>query len=659
MGLCRRLKNDDNEGRWSATPDYCLLLLLKLACRKGLTASLARSYEPHLLSTEITVPFTSDLQLSIMVFSSLDPARQTYHLWHRFSMPTDHGSRDAVAVPADVADQLNSAYTFMVQMIIISLWTILILGGVILFLGKEKHTHNSGVIATGIWNSKGSPSAVFSLTAAYFAKVKDRRRWQLLLWTVVALGFVVAIYAIPIKVAPYIIIANAAPVSAAAVYVPSLLTTNAQVNAVQVNALEAPSALRAAGSVQGANATGKAQVVVDPPVLIEDLGDGEAIIQMGYRYNITGVDFGLQHYPHLNLSVEGSCQTDYSWLVANSTDASGIVLDEYQPFNDPTLESQNVSLYDSARPLAYFLVDAPSPTGPAGNWTWGAIISSVQRQSFSPGFDPWYLTDADTTGNFLVRAGRPALSCWQNDVWIYHGHESTVIALNSTDLPGLNLSPALQSIFARFLGLPKITTVATRLGASALVSTDTGLGEVFDAGSSSFHTDIERLIYASYIATMNTLTDTTMFSANNYGIPNDAVGSDGQPSPGVDEFVIWSSHVRTLSVLALIIIPVMTLVMWLIVYALTNLPFSWYRIQALQATVLYSCLHEKATGHTSDQWQRQGDRPYVASGDVEQAVFRPRFDRGSRTLSWGASEYVIFQFFCLSLIHSPSITSNI
>ena len=575
-----------------------------------------------------------------MVFSNLDPARQSYHLWHRFSMPTDGGARDAIAVPANVADQLNSAYTFLLQMIIISFWTLLILAGVVLFLGKEKHTHNSGVICTGIWNSKGSPSAVFGLTTAYFTKIKDRRRWQLLVWTVLALGFVVAMYAIPIKVAPYIIIDHAAPVSAAAVYVPSLLSTNAEINAVQVNALESPSAFRAVGSVQGANATGNAHVVVDPPVTIQDLGDGEAIIQMGYRYNVTGVDFGLQHYPYLNLSVEGSCQTDYSWLIAESQDASGIVLDEYLPFNDSSQPTQNVSLYDSARPLAYFLVNAPSPTGPAGNWTWGAIVSSVQRQSFSAGTDPWYLTvpDNDTAGGFLIKAGRPAISCWQNDVWTYNGRQSTITALNSTELPGLNLSPSLQSILARFLSLPKITTVATRLGASALLSTNTGLGETFDAGSSSFHTDVERLVFASYIATMNTLTDTTMLSANNYGIPNDASESDGTPSPGVADFIIWSSQVRTLSIRALVIIPVMTLAMWVIVYALTNLPFSWYRIQALQATVLYSCLHEKATGHASKHWDRQGDRPFVKAGDLEQAVFRPRFDKGSRTLSWGDSE---------------------
>jgi len=79
-------------------------------------------------------------------------------------MPTSGGPRDAISVPSDVGDQLNAAYSFMVQMIIISFWGLLILAGVTLYLGKEKHSHNSGVISTGIWNSKGSPLDVLRIT---------------------------------------------------------------------------------------------------------------------------------------------------------------------------------------------------------------------------------------------------------------------------------------------------------------------------------------------------------------------------------------------------------------------------------------------------------------------------------------------------------------
>jgi hypothetical protein len=554
-------------------------------------------------------------------------------------MPTDGGSRDAIAVPLWVADQLNAAYSFLVQLAILSFFALLILGGLILWLGKNTHSHNSGVVSTGIWNAKGSPFEVFRLTSAYFFKVKDRRRWYLLVWMLLALGFLIASYAIPIKVAPYIIIDNAAPVSPNAIYIPSLRLSDSAISQVKINALEVPSALRAAGSVEVASSSTSAKVSVDPPVILQELGEGETILRVDYRYNITGVDFGLQHYPHLVLSVEGSCQTDYTWLIAESDDGSGVVRDEYLPFNDPNQLTQNASLYDSARPLGYFVVGSPSSTGPPGNWTWGAIVSSVQRQSFSAGTDPWYLTDpTDEGAGFVVRGGRPALSCWQNDVWSYRGRNSTILGLNSTALPGMNLSPAMQSIFNRFLSLPKIPILATRLGASSLVSADTALGEIFDAGSSSVYADLLRLILASYIASMNTLSDTLLFPTEHNGIPNDVRGSDGQIQPGADGFVVWSSQLRTLSIRALVIIPVITLAMFLILYCLTSLPFSWYRIQALQATVLYSCLHEKAAGHPDIDWKRAGDTPYIRTGDVEQAVFRPRFDKASRTLSWGQAE---------------------
>lgn len=575
-----------------------------------------------------------------MVISSVDSARGAYHLWRRFSMPTTHGPRDAISVPSKVADQLNSAYSFMVQLIILSLGALLTLAGLILYLGRDKHSHNSGVISTGIWNAKGAPFDVFRLTTAYLFKLKDRRRWLLLLWMLLALGVLVANYAIPIKVAPYIILGNAAPVNSDAIYVPALSLTGDNIVQVKTNALEVPSALRAAGSAQVANPATLAKVSVDRPVTIQELGGGEAIIRMDYRYSITGVDFGIQHYSDLVLNVEGSCQTDYTWLVTESADSTGILLDEYLPFNDLSEKPQNTSLYDSARPVGYFFTGLPSVTGPSSNWTWGAIISSVQRQSFSASKDPWYLTEVDNTSDygFRVQGQRPALSCWQNDVWSYHGHNSTIVGLNSTALPGLDLSLGMQNIFSRFLGGPKIVILATRLGASALLSTDTALGEVFDAGSSSAYADLQRLINASYIATINTLTDTTLFPPAHNGIPNDVLGPNGKVDPGVGGFVVWSSEVRALSIRVLIIIPSITLAMFLIVYFLTNLPFSWYRIQALQATVLYSSLHEMAAGHADFEVRREGDMPYARRGDVEQTAFRPRFNRQSRTLSWGSDE---------------------
>src|SRR5437773_1436952 len=120
----------------------------------------------------------------------------------------------------------------------------------------------------------------------------------------------------PSKSAPYIIISNAAPVAPSAIYVPDLPATAQNAYLAKSYALEVPSALRAAGSVQVANMSTRAEVSVDQPELLQDLGGGEAIIRMGYRYSLTGADLGLQYYPKLTLRVEGSCTTEYGWLVA-------------------------------------------------------------------------------------------------------------------------------------------------------------------------------------------------------------------------------------------------------------------------------------------------------------------------------------------------------
>ena len=91
-----------------------------------------------------------------MVVPSLDPARETYLLWHRFSMPTASGSKDAFAVSSTVGGYFNSAYTFLLQLIVLQVWAIIINVGLLLFYRKESHSYRSVVVSTGIWNSMPS-----------------------------------------------------------------------------------------------------------------------------------------------------------------------------------------------------------------------------------------------------------------------------------------------------------------------------------------------------------------------------------------------------------------------------------------------------------------------------------------------------------------------
>jgi hypothetical protein len=503
-----------------------------------------------------------------MTFSALEPDPATYLLWRRFSMPTTGGSRDAIAVPSNVANKLNSAYTFLVSLIVLHAWILILLVLLSYYIGRRRRRGHPIDIGTDIWNAKTSPLDVVKVTAINYRR--QRHQWSMLLWMTLAFCILVANYAIPIEVAPYIILDNAAPAAANAIYVPSpLQEAESTVNNIKAFYLQAPSAFRAVGNAQTAIPNKTGQVEVDNPVLLQDLGDGEAIVSVGYRYNVTGVDFGLQHYPELVLHVEGSCTTDYG-LFLQRNESNGILFDDYLLWpGDPNYERLvSVSLLDGPTPQGFLRQGPPSPTGPPGNITWAAVVSSMERLSVTEGTDPWYLTSPiifEGSQYYEVRERRPVLSCWQNDVWSYKGHNGTIIDLNSGALPGLNLPGGLQAILGNSLGGPRIVTLATQLGPQALASTATSLGQFFDAGESRFYSDIQRLVIASYVATANTLTESTLFPEDRLNISNYIVGGDGQVLPGTANFVIWSSQVGTLSVRTLIIIPVIALALFLIV----------------------------------------------------------------------------------------------
>jgi hypothetical protein len=523
-----------------------------------------------------------------MVFASLNPARETYRLWHRFHMPTAGGSKDALAVSQTVGDNLVSAYTFMLEHIVLLVWGITVVASLLISAKRYERTHPNAALHTEIWHNRSSPYDILKLAFKHFVKPRSSR-WFILLWLFLALSFVVVKYAVPIVFAPYIKIANAAPVSPYAIYVPSRNGTNvspstleSNLETLQIFELELPSALRAAGAVDGANATfnGNPPVKVGPPEILGIDADGEVSMRIDYGYNITGLDFGLQNHPDLILNVEGSCMTEYGWLVSSGTNDDnlpGAFVDEYYVYGDSDPQyQQNVSKYDGGPPIAYFSIYPPADDT-ASNITWAAIISTVNRTSYTSSTDPWYRTGyspvyeanpSPDLGPFMVLPQRPALSCWENDLWFYRGNNSSVTNLGS--IPGLNMPIGLQIILTDSLGEPMIVTLGSYLRESALKSSFTSLSDEFDANSSSIYTDLQRLVFASYIASVNTFTETTLYSSNDT-IAND-VQSDGVLLPGTSDFVIFSNDVVTLSVKALIVIPTIAMLLWVTLILLMLLP---------------------------------------------------------------------------------------
>ncbi len=516
-----------------------------------------------------------------MVVSTAKQVESTYQLWQRFTFPSERGPRDAIAVPKFVGDQLNAAYALIIDLALIHIWSIVV--GVVLYFymrSRKMEVAKLGPLAPTVWNKRADllDSIIETVTSS-------RGSWKrpgVISLLFLLLAAWVGQKATGVLVPPLIILDNAAPVNPEAIYVPDRSNRN-NASLATLFSLEVPRILRSLGST-AVDEELRQKVNISAARLEGQTSDGEDILRIDYRYRATGKDFGLQRFPDLALNVAGSCVTEYGWF-SETLAAGSIAVDYYYVFGNEINGRFDVSLFDGRQPMATFFVgETTQGTLATSNATWAAIISSVNRTSFSPGIDPWYLTgpayESETGAQYSVRQARPALSCWQDDVWSYQGHNSTIEALTSEALPGLDLSVDLQTIFVSTLGSPMIQTVGEHLQASALLSSTTSNNQIFDASTSSVRADLERLVQAAYVATVNTLTDLTLYPAGaERQVPNIARGDSGQVLDGVADFVVWSPDVAALSTVVVIIIPSIYVGAWLVAIVLLY----WTPIKAVTA----------------------------------------------------------------------------
>ncbi len=398
--------------------------------------------------------------------------------------------------------------------------------------------------------------------------------------------------ALKILVPQELVLGNVAPVRPGAIYVPSVdgATSNTATDAAR-GALEAQRAFRALAGAQVARDVTRHKVTVTKTELAPT-ADNEPVQRLDYSYAVTGIDLGLQSSPGLAVTVTGSCVTEYGWHQSTTSLNVGsavAIVDSYNVFG----QSVTVSELDGTAPVALFrLSGAPTQgTLDGSNTTWAAVVSSINRTSFSPSTDPWYYTEASTSSSvnagYDIKPARPVLSCWQDDVWSYKGHISTVDALDT--LPGLPLSADMQNVISLGLDWPIVVNVGVLLGPSALLSATTSLGKVFDAGSSSVQADFERLILAAYISTTNLLTDTTLYPADaSHAVANEVQDSQGNVKAGVADFVVWSSDVTAVSLSVLIVVPCLLVVVWATASLLLHFsPLLWVRLLDPSRMFLY------------------------------------------------------------------------
>jgi hypothetical protein len=246
-----------------------------------------------------------------------------------------------------------------------------------------------------------------------------------------------------------------------------------------------------------------------------------------------------------------------NWLVGSDDQVDAYALWGYTSL----VETVNPNAERSDPPWARIFKrpDIATTTFTTGNNSYALVAHSAGRSSPTASTDPWYLTSTvnSTQAPNAVAHGRPALSCWQQDTYHFGGSVSTSV-FHLDQLPGLNLPPVWHELLQSEFAAPKIVDIVESLSRSTLLSSTTfnsdGTTNVFDAASAELGKDMKRLIWATFVATTNTFTNTVLVD-NTYGIDNAAL-VNGVPGERVGEFVVSTREIATLDFNILIALPV-------------------------------------------------------------------------------------------------------
>ncbi|KAF8461638.1 hypothetical protein BDZ91DRAFT_736733 [Kalaharituber pfeilii] len=343
----------------------------------------------------------------------------------------------------------------------------------------------------------------------------------------------------------------------------------------------------------------------------------ETSYELKYNFSVAGHQMGLQHAGGLRVELSGVCKFEYTWPTFHEAGSVSSIFgarDMQQVTLWPGSPAEKVMSFPSrtngsADPWAVFEVATsaitPNSTNTTLQWTessFAIIPVTLGISALSASRDPFYMTETVADGpqidwdnllgivddvksgvmstRFEVTPNRPPLACVEAQKWSY-ASSSSLWTGNLTDIrdnlvPGLNLPPAVRSVlFSHFSG-PAVVSTGRKLGKSALESA----GRVYfslglDAGSSSAAIDLERLVKATYIASLElfrgTVLDYTIWStiAGANKTENMLWSRDNEePVAGAGDFVLYSSQVSTLRFEALVAIPATLVAVWIVVLVL-------------------------------------------------------------------------------------------
>lgn len=467
--------------------------------------------------------------------------------------PTSHGDIPAVALPSSTGPLLSAIYALMIIYLFVTLWNVILF--VVMLVAPSSNLRAWNLTLAIFWNSSDPASAWMSLGSLSWKLKFGSFKWKALglplalslLSMVIAVASIVAGILIPTK----LIVGSSAPANPFAVRVPIAPEMGGETTTSKYVMAMAGPILRAMGSAEASKVTLRDQVHISQTTLIDSTVDVPQF-RIDYDYQLSGVDLGLQHKYGLSHSVQGSCSTEYGWL-----QRTGDIADLYVPWN---LANYSFPVTPDSTPGATGILNLltafnpgdlrlPQPT----NVSFGLYYLSSHVASPTESNDALYMTEKIPSVNntspyaFRIKAGRPALSCWQNSLVCIDGYCSN--ALKDERIP-----PGIRIVLG-VLGLPMISRVCFPTGPAALKSFfSPSPGLVVDAGAATTYADVERIVLSSYLLTRNLFRDSTLVEGDE-GFENEALGTDGQPLNGLGDFVLQSGSVVTVSVPTLIGVP--------------------------------------------------------------------------------------------------------
>ncbi|KAK0649594.1 hypothetical protein B0T16DRAFT_456994 [Cercophora newfieldiana] len=599
-----------------------------------------------------------------------------YELHTAFDMPVGNNQIVRAIAFSDRNGQfLNAGLSVVFTLIFAWLWGLV--AAATIYMAPHRFSRRRLVALVALRNCSDPWSAFIAFSSftmdsmGWCTQRRRPRRYYAATWQDSLFGFLLVLLSVGvvagtivmgIRGPPLIQVGRVAPVKADVLYYPSAEKVSASV----WRAFRSGPSARALSTVDMSGPALRRDKVKFKGVKIDQ--EGQPGYELTYEYSIAGYEFGLKHPGgDLTFSTKGACKTEYGWLdKANSNET----VDLYKVFDsDLRNASFRANLTGTALnypPQASFMKwpipDEAAKQRQDGNISFAVLTTLAHRGSSSAGQDdpdPWYVTEElvepyrdsfNELISYRIKARRPALSCWEWTSWSCCGGHLVNGSMEFSKSGDFGVPEVLRDILGLAVLTPPVQRIGTNAGMSALssvISSTKSIVGIIDAGSSSLLKDMERLVLAGYINTLNTLSDSALPDSTILGSTAEDMKKgksnlfwDSNASAlreGADDFFVASPDVQTFNLTGLIVVAVIVFVLLLSKLILTlkltfwtnntygypedaidphqeisYSPFNkdrWARFKAFSAVHLLRNTYEAGTGIPEDDWMCSEDLP--------------------------------------------------